>query len=333
MAFDPLVQIGTPARRGKPSWLKVPMPGGGRYNQVRGTLRQLSLHTVCEEASCPNIGECWAGGTMTVMVLGDTCTRGCRFCDVTTSATPPAPDPNEPAHVAGAVATLGLDYLVLTMVNRDDLPDGGAAHVAEVIRGVKESDPNVLVEALVGDFQGDLLAVSEVLGARPDVFAHNVEVVERLQRSVRDARCSWGRSIDVLEAAKRLDPNGYTKSSLMLGVGETEQEVRDALRALADAGVDIVTLGQYLRPSPRHLPVARWVHPDEFESWRVEGERLGFAFVASGPLVRSSYKAGELFVRNILKSRTESNREHPEKDLPRDQETEAERSQRHGRNG
>lgn len=305
--MDSLVQIGkAPAR--KPPWLKVPLPGKGRYARVRQTLRELNLHTVCEEASCPNIGECWGGGTLTVMVLGDVCTRGCRFCDVQTAARPPAPDPNEPEHVAGAVKELGLEYLVLTMVDRDDLPDGGAAHVARVIERVKEADERILVEALVGDFEGNMEDVATVLSAQPDVFAHNVEVVERLQRSVRDARCGWERSLDVLAGAKRLQPGAFTKSSIMLGVGEHPGEVRDAMESLRDAGVDILTLGQYLRPSAKHLPVARWVHPDEFEQWRVEGEEMGFAFVASGPLVRSSYRAGELFVRNVIRgeNRTEN---------------------------
>ena len=294
--MDSLVQIGR-----KPKWLKVPLPGKGRYARVKQTLRNLNLHTVCEEATCPNIGECWGGGTLTVMVLGDTCTRGCRFCDVQTAARPAPPDPHEPDHVARAVRELDLDYLVLTMVDRDDLADGGAAHVARVIEAVKQADEGILVEALGGDFDGNMEDVATVLSASPDVFAHNVEVVERLQRSVRDARCGWDKSLDVLRGAKQLAPSGFTKSSIMLGVGERPEEVREAMEALRDADVDILTLGQYLRPSQKHLPVARWVHPDEFEQWRVEGEEMGFAFVASGPLVRSSYRAGELFVRNVLK--------------------------------
>jgi lipoic acid synthetase len=211
--------------------------------------------------------------------------------------------------VAEAVSQLGLDYLVLTMVDRDDLPDGGAAHVAEVIRRVKALDDRILVEPLVGDFQGNLEDLATVLSAEPDVFAHNVEVVERLQRPVRDARCSWERSVEVLAAAKRLSPATFTKTSLMVGTGETDDEVLEAMESLRDAEVDILTIGQYLRPSSRHLEVDRFVHPDQFAAWQEAGEKMGFVFVAAGPLVRSSYRAGELFIRNVLRSENDAGKD------------------------
>lgn len=289
------------AHERKPEWLKVRAPGGERYTHIKDTLRKYDLHTVCEEAHCPNVGECWGEGTATVMILGDTCTRGCRFCAVTTGNPRGAWDPREPEHTARTLAAMGLEYVVITMVDRDDLLDGGAAHVAETLRAIVRASPNILVEALVGDFQGALRDVETVVrDGAPHVFAHNVETVARLQREVRDARCSMERSLAVLAHAKRVAPERFTKSSIMVGLGETRDEVIECMQALRGVGVDVVTLGQYLRPSQKHLAVERFVHPDEFEDYRREGLAMGFRYVASGPLVRSSYKAAEAFLRGAL---------------------------------
>jgi lipoic acid synthetase len=280
----------------KPEWLKVRAPGGAAYTRLKETLRGLDLYTVCEEARCPNVGECWSAGTATVMLLGHTCTRGCRFCAVTTGNPRGAVDPREPEHVARAIASLELRYVVLTMVDRDDLLDGGAAHVAETVVSLHERRPGLMVETLVGDFAGRRRDVDVVLDARPEVFAHNVEVPRRLTPIIRDPRCAYDRSLDVLRHAKDSAPDRLTKSSLMVGVGESRDEVVEALQDLRAARVDVVTIGQYLRPTPRHAPVDRYVTPDEFAEYERIGEGLGFAFVASGPLVRSSYHAAEGYI-------------------------------------
>ena len=265
----------------KPPWLKVVAPGGANYTRIRSTLEKLRLHTVCQEAHCPNVGECWGEGTATVMILGDTCTRGCRFCAVT-SGHPAGVDEDEPHHVAEAVAALGLRYVVLTMVNRDDLPDGGAAHVAQTVRCLHEQGDGLLVEALVGDFLGREADIDTVLASEPDVFAHNVEVVRRITRTVRDARCDYDRSLSVLAYAKRAAPDRFTKSSVMVGAGETDEEIEECLSDLRGVDVDIVTLGQYLRPSSRHLPVDRYVEPEQFARYEAIAYDKGFRFVASG---------------------------------------------------
>jgi lipoic acid synthetase len=289
----------------KPPWLKVRAPGGETYGHLKSTFRALDLHTVCEEARCPNVGECWTEGTATVMLLGDTCTRGCRFCAVTTGNPRGAVDGREPEHVARAIARLELQYVVLTMVDRDDLLDGGASHVGRTVARLRELRPDILIETLLGDFMGVHAYVDETLAAPPDVWAHNIEVVRRLQRTIRDVRCSYERSLDVLRHAKaHAEATGkkiVTKSSIMVGIGETDDEVMETLADLRGAGVDLVTLGQYLRPTPKHAAVDRYVEPATFERFRVEAERLGFAYAASGPLVRSSYKAAEVFVRSILR--------------------------------
>jgi lipoyl synthase len=285
----------------KPSWLKVRAPGGETYNTLKATFRALDLHTVCEEARCPNVGECWSEGTATVMLLGDTCTRGCRFCAVTTGHPRGAVDVREPEHVARALSRMPLHYVVMTMVDRDDLLDGGASHVATTVRRLKELRPEMLVETLVGDFGCHLDAVDTTVDARPDVWAHNVEVVRRLQRTIRDARCSYEQSLGVLRRAKERAPSIVTKSSIMVGVGETDDEVLETMRDLRAAGVDVVTLGQYLRPTPKHAPVERYVEPARFDDFAREGRAMGFAYVASGPLVRSSYKAAEVFLRSELR--------------------------------
>ena len=283
-------------REPKPDWLKVRMPGGARYEHVKQTLRELNLATVCEEASCPNVGECWGSGTATVMLMGEVCTRGCRFCDVT-SGTPAPLDPLEPRHLAEAVGRLGLDYLVVTSVNRDELEDGGASHFAQAIVELKRSAPKTLVEVLTPDFQGRTFALDLIIEAAPTVGAHNLETIERLTPSVRDRRAGYRQSLEVLAHYKR--GGLLTKSSIMLGVGETPAEVIAAMRDLRSVGCDLLTLGQYLRPSEKHLPVSEFVRPEVFAALEQEGLALGFRFVAAGPLVRSSYKAGEFFVRNL----------------------------------
>jgi len=289
-------------REPKPSWLKVRAPGGERYAELKQTLRKLDLYTVCEEARCPNVGECWSAGTATIMLLGHTCTRGCRFCAVTTGNPRGAYDPREPEHVARAVAELGLKYVVLTMVDRDDLIDGGASLVARTVRGLAERSPGLLVETLVGDFRGRLGDVDTVLESEPHVFAHNVEVTRRLTPLIRDARCDYDGTLTVLAHAKARAPERLVKSSIMVGIGESDEEVLETLRDLRQAGVDIVTLGQYLRPTPKHAPVSRYVPPETFAEYERAAFSMGFAFVASGPLVRSSYHAAEGFVAARLSS-------------------------------
>ncbi len=285
----------------QPARLKVRAPGGDTFNTLKQTLRALDLHTVCEEARCPNVGECWAEGTATVMLLGDVCTRGCRFCAVTTGDPRGAVDGREPEHVARAIARMGLQYVVLTMVDRDDLLDGGASHVARTVTRLRELRPDILVETLLGDFGGHMSYVDTTVDARPDVWAHNIEVVRRLQRSIRDVRCSYERSLDVLRRVKERDSTRWTKSSIMVGIGETDAEVNETMRDLRAAGVDVVTIGQYLRPTPKHVAVDRFVAPEQFEAFAEHGHRLGFRHVASGPLVRSSYRAAEGFIRGLLR--------------------------------
>lgn len=270
-----------------------------RFAQLKSDLRELNLHTVCEEAACPNIGECWNSGTATIMLLGDTCTRGCRFCAVNTASKPAPADPAEPLNTAAAVAKWGVDYVVLTSVDRDDMPDGGADHFARTVEYLKMYRPDMLVECLVSDFRGDFAAVDRLANSGLDVYAHNVETVERLQPYVRDARAGYVQSLAVLQRAK--EAGVYTKTSLMLGLGETDEEVRLAMLDMREAGVDVLTLGQYLRPTERHLSVVEYVTPDKFALWEREGKEMGFRYVAAGPLVRSSYKAGEYFLSNMIR--------------------------------
>ena len=292
------------SRRRKPEWLKSRPPSGERFADIKRTLRDHDLHTVCEEASCPNMGDCWSGrngpGTATFMLMGDRCSRGCNFCDVKTGGMEPL-DPDEPENVAGAVAEIGLDYVVLTSVDRDDLPDGGAAHFAETIREIKRRDPSILVETLIPDFQGDPDDVRRIIDAEPDVIAHNVETVERLQWPVRDRRAGYEQSLAVLEQVGR-ESDIHTKTSLMLGVGEYDHEIYQTLSDLDEIGVDIVTFGQYLQPSRSHLEVSEYVHPDKFDVWKVIAEEeFDVLYCASGPMVRSSFKAGEFFVEALLR--------------------------------
>jgi lipoic acid synthetase len=294
---------GVPMSARKPGWLRVSVPGGERYQKVRATMKGLKLHTVCEEAHCPNVGECWGGGTATVMLMGDVCTRGCRFCHVKTSAHPPPLDPDEPRHLAEAIAELGLDYIVVTSVDRDDLADGGAGHFADAIRRLK-TIPGLLVEVLTPDFRGDAEAVRTVGHAAPDVFANNLETVRRLTPVVRDLKAGYDQTLEVLARMRREFPRVVTKSSIMVGLGETDAELVEAMKDLRAVGVDILTFGQYLRPSAWHLPVVEYVNPVKFAALRETGLGLGFRYVASGPLVRSSYRAAELFLRGEIASRT-----------------------------
>lgn len=276
-----------PPRPRHPAWIKARLPSGPTYEEVKRLVHEHKLHTVCESASCPNIGECWSRRALTIMILGDICTRSCRFCDVTTGRPLPA-DPDEPRRVAEALAGLGLAHTVITCVDRDDLPDGGAAHWAETIRRVKDACPDMTLEVLTGDFKGKTEDVDTVLAGGPDVFAHNLETVPRLSREVR-VQASYPRSYRVLEHAKQR--GAITKTGLMLGLGETLDEVREVLRETRAIGVDILTLGQYLRPSPSHLAIARYVDPAEFAALKADALALGFPHVESGPLVRSSYHA------------------------------------------
>lgn len=303
-----------PARKRKehvrhPDWLKAPMAGGDDYQRIKKNLKASNLATVCQEARCPNIGECWGGkegtATATIMVMGDTCTRGCRFCNVKTSRNPAPLMENEAEEVGRNIASWGVGYVVITSVDRDDITDGGAGHFAAVVRKAKELNPKLLLECLTPDFNGTsgLEGVATVATSGLDVYAHNIETVERLQRTVRDHRAGYRESFAVLEHAKRVQPSLVTKTSIMLGCGEEEVEVRQTMRDALSAGVEIFTLGQYLRPSKKHMPVSRLVHPDEFEAHRLAGLEMGFKYVASGPLVRSSYKAGEAFIEGFLKQR------------------------------
>jgi lipoic acid synthetase len=280
-----------------PAWLRKRVPTGEEAARVRSLLAQLHLETVCSQARCPNLPECFARGTATFLILGSTCTRSCRFCAIA-SAPPGPPRPEEPEAVAEACAALALRHVVVTSVTRDDLPDGGAAHFALTIRAIRVRLPGAVIEVLTPDFQGDLAAVDAVLEAGPDIFNHNVETVPRLYPTVRP-QADYRRSLAVLAHAKRRlaagSHNLYTKSGLMVGLGEKSEEVSAVLRDLRGAGCDILTIGQYLAPSPEHHPVVRFVEPAEFEAWEAEARRLGFAAVAAGPFVRSSYQAESVF--------------------------------------
>ncbi|KAM7484871.1 hypothetical protein LguiA_000880 [Lonicera macranthoides] len=320
----------------KPEWLRQKAPQGEKYQEVKESLSRLKLNTVCEEAQCPNIGECWNGGgdgiaTATIMLLGDTCTRGCRFCAVKTSRNPAPPDPMEPQNTAKAITSWGVDYIVLTSVDRDDLPDGGSGHFAETVKAMKQLKPDIMVECLTSDFRGDLNAVLTLVHSGLDVFAHNIETVKRLQRIVRDPRAGYEQSMSVLKHAKVSKAGMITKSSIMLGLGESDDELKEAMADLRAIDVDILTLGQYLQgesemyfslyptdkyftpsqtgstPTPLHLTVKEYVTPEKFAFWKDYGESIGFRYVASGPLVRSSYRAGELFVKTMVKESARNN--------------------------
>jgi lipoic acid synthetase len=276
------------------------MPGSPRYHELKNRARELKLATVCEEARCPNIGECWGGGTATFMVMGDTCTRGCRFCAVKTAKYPTALDPEEPTNVATAIAELGLDYVVITSVDRDDVEDGGASHFARCITETRAAAPNTRIEVLIPDFRGNVAHLLKVVEAGPDVIAQNLETVERLTHPVRDRKAGYHTTLEVLRNIKRIDPGLLTKSSLMVGLGERPDEMVAAMRDLRAADVDFLTVGQYLQPTKKHLDVAEFVTPEQFQAYEAMGIEMGFKYVASGPLVRSSYKAGEFFIHRYL---------------------------------
>jgi lipoic acid synthetase len=278
----------------------VRIAGGEKYQAVRDTVTAHRLATVCEESHCPNIAECWNNGTATIMLMGSVCTRACRFCAVDTGNPNGWLDADEPVNAAESVRLMGLRYIVLTSVDRDDLDDGGAAHYAACVRAIKSVNPNTAVEALTPDFRGSKSAVETVVNSGLEVFAQNLETVERLTHEVRDPRAGYAQTLNVLAHAKCSRADVLTKSSLMLGLGETDSEISQSMQDLRDHGVEILTLGQYLRPTPNHLPVARWVHPDEFDGYRELGLEMGFMEVASGPLVRSSYRAERILDRNNL---------------------------------
>lgn len=287
LAWSPAVAMQGP----KPRWLRAPMPAGKRFDAVREVVREHRLSTVCEEAHCPNIGECWNAGTATLMLMGSVCTRACRFCAVDTGNPQGWLDPEEPGNAARTVALMGLGYIVLTSVNRDDLPDGGAGHFAACVRAIRSASPRTLVEALTPDFQGAMTDVETVIDSGIAVFAQNVETVERLTHPVRDPRAGYRQTLDVLAHSKRYRPSVLTKTSLMLGLGETENELYSTMDELRGIGCDLLTLGQYLRPTVNHLPVARFVPPAEFERYREAAIARGFRECVAGPMVRSSYRA------------------------------------------
>ncbi len=295
------VQIQESKLERKPDWVRVKLPGGENYGKIMAIRRTHNLHTVCEEAHCPNIAECWGGGTATFMLMGDICTRGCRFCMVKSGNPHGQLDPLEPLKIAKAVADIGLKYVVITSVDRDDLPDGGAGHFASTIKAIKHYDPNVITEVLIPDFQGNLDDVKKVVDSGAEVVAHNIETTEKLTPKVRDPRATYRQSLRVLKGIKDMNPNIHSKSSIMLGLGETEEDLIKTMRDLREVQVDFLTLGQYLRPSKGHIPVSEYVRPERFEYYKRQAEKLGFLYVAAGSLVRSSYRAGEFFVEALIR--------------------------------
>ena len=291
------------SRTAKPPWLKVRFPAGETYNWIRDKSRKLKLNTVCEEAQCPNIGECWNSGTATFMLMGDTCTRGCRFCSVNTSRIPPALDASEPIKLAETIENMKLRYVVLTTVDRDELQDQGASHIARCIRSVQRRNPELLIEILMPDFRGETDLLQQVIDAQPAVLAHNLETVSRLTSRVRDPRAGYEQSLQVLKNLKTQGVGAYTKSSLMLGLGEEQEEILQAMQDLRQVGVDFLTLGQYLQPTRKHLKVEQYLTPETFEGLAEEGRRMGFDYVASGPLVRSSYRAAEFYIERKIRGK------------------------------
>ena len=286
----------------KPEWLKIKLVKNENFSGIKETLQKHNLHTVCESAHCPNISECWSGGTATFMLMGDVCTRGCKFCAVQTGNPMKELDKDEPKKLAQAIAEIKLfDYVVLTSVNRDDLEDGGASHFAECINEVKRSYAGIIIEVLIPDFKGDVNSLKRIVDANPEVIAHNIETVERLQRKARDPRANYQQSLSVLENVKKLNPKIYTKSAIMLGLGETDDEIIQSMNDLRAIDCNILTIGQYLRPSDWHLPINNFVSPEKFKYFERKALELGFLYCASGPFVRSSYKAGEFFMKNVMK--------------------------------
>lgn len=284
----------------KPAWMKIRPPIKANYEDIQKTLAQHNLNTVCAEAHCPNISECWSEGTATFMILGDTCTRACRFCMVKSGNPHQKIDPKEPENLVKAVAIMKLKYVVITCVTRDDLQDGGAEHYANCISALKKAHPKLIIELLISDLNGNTQALQTILNARPDVLGHNLETVERLQSEVRDPRANYQKSLKILKESKRMAPKIYTKTSLMLGLGETEEEIIQTMKDARAIGTDIITFGQYLRPSPFHYPIKEYVTPEKFNYYEKLAKKQGFLYCASGPLVRSSYRAGEHFMKNII---------------------------------
>ena len=281
--------------RGKPAWLKIRPPDWKNFPKIKETIKKYQLHTVCEESHCPNISECWSGGTATFLILGDVCTRGCRFCQVNSAAKGKPVDAAESKKIAAAVKEWNLKYAVLTSVARDDLPDYGSEQFVKCVREIKNKMPGVIVEVLIPDFQGEIKHLKKIVAAEPDVIAHNIETVERLQAKVRDGRAGYRQSLSVLKNVKKIDKKIFTKSSLLVGFGETEKEILQTMKDLRAADADFLAIGQYLRPSEWHLPVVEYIKPEKFSFLKKVGEEMGFASVASGPFVRTSYKAFEFF--------------------------------------
>ncbi|CAI2347552.1 unnamed protein product [Caenorhabditis sp. 36 PRJEB53466] len=294
-----------------PPWLKKEkiLPSENEnVSRLKKQLKHLKLATVCQEARCPNLGECWGGSedslaTATIMLMGDTCTRGCKFCSVKTARAPPPLDPMEPENTSTAVASWGVEYIVLTSVDRDDLPDGGADHLRKTVQLMKLKKPELLIECLLPDFAGDKFSIEKLATSGLDVYAHNIETVESLTPWVRDPRAKYRQSLEALRYAKDVSPKLITKTSIMLGLGEKEEEIKQCLDDLRASSVDVVTFGQYMQPTKRHLLVKEWVTPEKFDEWAEYSKKLGFLYVASGPLVRSSYKAGEFYLKNVLRNR------------------------------
>ena len=293
--FNKFSDIPTPK---KPSWLKIEAEFNTNFHKVKEQVQSKQLYTVCEEAHCPNISECWSAGTATFMLMGSVCTRACKFCSVDTGNPKGWLDHEEPKNTARAVSVMGLKYVVLTSVNRDDLPDGGAEHYAQTVKAIKASNPNTAVEALTPDFKGIYSSIETIVNSGIEVFAQNMETVERLTHPVRDIRAGYQQTLDVLAESKRINPNVLTKTSLILGLGETDDEIEKTMDDLIANNVDILTLGQYLRPTLNHLPIEKWVTPEEFNYYRDLGLRKGFLEVVSGPMVRSSYRAERVLEKN-----------------------------------
>ena len=285
-----------------PEWLSVRPASAEKYAAIKERINGMGLHTVCVEARCPNITECWSGGTATFMILGNLCTRGCRFCAVSKMAKGSAVDKEEPWKLASVINDWGLEYVVITSVARDDLEDQGSGHFADCIRAIKEANPGIVIEVLIPDFRGDYALLKNVADAGPDVIGNNIETVERLSSSVRDRRADYRQSINLLRNVKLIDNRIYTKSALMLGIGERRDEVIASMRDLRNAGVDFLAIGQYLKPKGHHVEVSEYIRPEVFDEYRSVGLGLGFRYVAAGPFVRSSYMAGEHFIKSMISS-------------------------------
>lgn len=287
-----------------PEWLSIKPASTEKYSSIKRSINSLALHTVCVEAHCPNMSECWSAGTATFMILGDLCTRGCNFCAVRKNANGSQIDLAEPTKLAGIIKEMHLDYVVITSVCRDDLPDQGAGHFANCVMEIKRGNPGILVEVLIPDFRADEKCLKTISDSSPDVIGHNIETVRRLSPKIRDRRADYDQSLEVLRSFKKLNQSVYTKSAMMLGIGETEDEIIESMKDLRDAGVDFLAMGQYMRPSSHHIEVKEFVKPETFERLKTNALSLGFKYVAAGPFVRSSYKAGEFFIKSVVQSQS-----------------------------